>query len=83
MYENGKRPSWNMDKALECFVKYPSLKDAFEDAQGLIARHQKIARKYKSKIAHLEKQIEDTNSDKAALEKELRAICAAIEKEAA
>jgi hypothetical protein len=83
MYENGERPDWNMDKALESFVRYPALKEAYEDAQGLIARNQKIAIKHKTKISLLEKQLKDTSSDKVALERELKAISEAIRREAA
>jgi len=83
MYESGERPSWNMDKALECFVRYPDLKEAFEDAQGLIARNQKIAKKHKERIARLEKELNEMNIDKSALERELRAICDTIRREAA
>lgn len=78
MYKNGDRPGWNADKAVEMFVRYPSLMRAHEELEGkiselerVISRHQEIAKKYAEQIEHLKQEQQTLNLEKEAIEERL------------
>lgn len=78
MTEDGSPPSWNSDEALKVLVTYPSLKQAIQDLQGLVARNQTIVQQYAERIKDLERRLNDMKSDKVALENDIRLLSAQI-----
>lgn len=80
-YETGEKPTWNADKALEAFVNYPELKEAYDKLESLLARNQHIARKHQNEIIELERKLRITNSDKRRLTQQVQNLVAILERE--
>lgn len=74
MYEDGSRPSWNADAALEMFIKYPELKAQWEELQYMVARDQELLKRYRHRIDKLEKKLSDERADKAQIKQMLSAL---------
>lgn len=81
MYEDGAHPGWNADEAIQAFFTYPSLKEACETLQELVARNQTVAKKHSTEIERLEQDLQSVKSDKAELERRVRALIEQLQRE--
>ena len=67
IYEDGKEPSWNADKAADFFLNYRDCETALRKLQTLVASNQVVAKEYSKRIEELEDELRDNNTDKAEL----------------